>query len=61
MAATAILLSVRVEATVLDERKGLVHADVGGDGFAVDDLIGASADVGAGAVPHPESRSRRDA
>jgi hypothetical protein len=50
------LVSVGVEATVLNQGRGLDHADVDGDEPSVDNLYGANVDVGSAAVCHPCSR-----
>jgi len=53
--AEAGLVSVGVEATVLNKERGLDHADVDGDEPSVDNLDGANVDVGSAAVCHPRS------
>ena len=54
-AAEAGLVSVGVEATVLNQGRGLDHADGDDDEPSVDSFDGANVDVGSAAVCHPNS------
>jgi len=53
-AAEAALVSVGVEATVLDEAKGSDDADADDDEPSVDHITEANVDVGCAALSHPD-------